>query len=120
MGHTVTLNPVFFLYGTTSTIVATKLCTLIIYPLSKFILVINPEFSCTILCRDLYLGNMGLIPRLVEKEIDDMLKDDKHKLKYIMCDIFNAILTQNLKYGNIDVNFSMVPETIIIHLKIKY
>ena len=41
---------------------------------------------------------MGLIPRSVEKKIDDMLEDDdKHKLKYIMCDISNAILTQNLE-----------------------
>ena len=34
----------------------------------------------------------------VEKEIDDMLEDDdKYKFKYIMCNIFNAILTQNLE-----------------------
>ena len=47
---------------------------------------------------NLYLGNMGFIPRSVEKEIDEMLeKDDKHKLKYIMCDISNAILTQNIE-----------------------
>ena len=40
---------------------------------------------------------MVLISRSVEKEIDDMLEgDDKHKLKYIMCDISNAIRTQNI------------------------
>ena len=51
-----------------------------------------------------------MIPRSVEKEIDDMLEDDdKHKLKYIMCDI----LTQNIEiwkhrckllYGSINNN----------------
>ena len=47
---------------------------------------------------DLFLGNMGIIPKTVEKEIDDQLdEDNKHKLKYIMSDLSEAIMKQNIE-----------------------
>ena len=47
---------------------------------------------------DLYLGTLGIIPKTVEKYIDDMLEDeDKDKLKYIICDISEAIMKQNIE-----------------------
>ena len=47
---------------------------------------------------DLYLGNLGIIPKTVEKEVFDLLDDNsKHKLKYILCDISEAIHKQNIE-----------------------
>ena len=47
---------------------------------------------------DFYLGNLGIIPKTFEKEIFDLLDDNsKHKLKYILCDISEAIHKQNIE-----------------------
>ena len=47
---------------------------------------------------DFVLGNMGIIPKTVEKYIYDLLdEDNKGKLKYVMSDISNAIMEQNIE-----------------------
>ena len=48
--------------------------------------------------RNLLLGNLGIIPTETEKYIEELLdEDNKGKLKYILCDISQAIMTQNIE-----------------------
>ena len=47
---------------------------------------------------NLLLGNLGIIPIETEKYIEELLdEDNKGKLKYILCDISQAIMTQNIE-----------------------
>ena len=45
---------------------------------------------------DMSLGNMGLIPKYVEKWLSAMIDEEKqHTLKYAVCDISQAVMQVN-------------------------
>ena len=47
---------------------------------------------------NLFLGNLGLLPIETEKYINDLLdEENKNKLKYILGDITQAIMPQNIE-----------------------
>ena len=47
---------------------------------------------------DLFLGNLGIFPQKVEKYITELLdEDNKGKLKYIMSDLTQVIIEQNIE-----------------------
>ncbi len=47
---------------------------------------------------DLFLGNMGVLPKHVEQYIYDITDEEKKaSVKYALCDISQAVLKQNIE-----------------------